>query len=426
MPPHPRFGPARRDARARARLDPTPSLRRPHPRLSPSPGSGRISFAELEDMVRNELLIRPKELPDQQLKRLWRARRGRLVFIARRRVWGVHAQGRGDELAHRPRRRLAAAGVRGARRGEALAAAGPGGRRRRSRPRAAPPTPSSGSRRRRGGSRRPSRSRGSSARRRRASAARRARAGTARDQGVLRGACGSDPPRSGGAEARHSGRAWSAAERPYKELGGGLQYEEAIPRRDGEPRTPRAAAGRPARCKRACGRTLSRGASAASPSSSSTARSSNSRGSKARPSSPASRCRGAAANALLDTVFQHPADAAVPDNLAHFCFCRCSSCTASPELSFCLTDSSGAELHGVSLQCLHALNPTRAAGRRGMRRRGRANWPVALCMLGGRPLLEGMRHVLRALFQREVHRLPSEKTVNLGARRLRRQRDAAS
>ena len=32
-------------------------------------------------------------------------------------------------------------------------------------------------------------------------------------------------------------------------------------------------------------------------------------------------------------------------------------------------------------------------------------------MLGGRPLLEGMRHVLRALFQREVHRLPSEKTV---------------
>ena len=36
-------------------------------------GSGRISYAELEDMVRNELLIRPKELPDQQLKRLWRA-----------------------------------------------------------------------------------------------------------------------------------------------------------------------------------------------------------------------------------------------------------------------------------------------------------------------------------------------------------------
>ena len=69
-PPRPRFGPARRDA-ARA-PPPTPSLRRPA-LPPPSPGSGRISFAELEDMVRNELLIRPKELPDQQLKRLWRA-----------------------------------------------------------------------------------------------------------------------------------------------------------------------------------------------------------------------------------------------------------------------------------------------------------------------------------------------------------------
>ena len=112
----------------------------------------------------------------------------------------------------------------------------------------------------------------------------------------------------------------------------------------------------------------------------------------------------------VDTVFQHPADAAVPDNLAHFCFCPLLKLHGVSELSFCLTDSSGAELHGVSLQCLHALNPTAAQGGEAPAPRPRHR-PVALCMLGGRPLLEGMRHVLRALFQREVHRLPSEKTV---------------
>ena len=111
----------------------------------------------------------------------------------------------------------------------------------------------------------------------------------------------------------------------------------------------------------------------------------------------------------VDTVFQHPADAAVPDNLAHFCFCPLLKLHGVSELSFCLTDSSGAELHGVSLQWPARAQPDGGAGRRGAG--AAAARPVALCMLGGRPLLEGMRHVLRALFQREVHRLPSEKTV---------------
>ena len=87
----------------------------------------------------------------------------------------------------------------------------------------------------------------------------------------------------------------------------------------------------------------------------------------------------------VDTVFQHPADAAVPDNLAHFCFCPLLKLHGVSELSFCLTDSSGAELHGVSLQCLHALNPTHGAAQGGRRRGGRApgRWRCA-CSAGGR------------------------------------------
>ena len=60
----------------------------------------------------------------------------------------------------------------------------------------------------------------------------------------------------------------------------------------------------------------------------------------------------------VDTVFVHPPSATPPDNLAHFCFCPLMRLQEPSELSFCLTDSTGRELHGVSLQVLCPLGTT--------------------------------------------------------------------
>ena len=65
----------------------------------------------------------------------------------------------------------------------------------------------------------------------------------------------------------------------------------------------------------------------------------------------------------VDTVIVHPAEATPPDNLSHFCFCPLMRLQDPSELSFCLTDSTGRELHGVSLQVLCPLGgpPTASA-----------------------------------------------------------------
>eukprot|EP00965_Chrysotila_dentata_P195731 6177150-Pleurochrysis_carterae.AAC.2 len=54
----------------------------------------------------------------------------------------------------------------------------------------------------------------------------------------------------------------------------------------------------------------------------------------------------------VDVVFKHPPEAALPDSLSHFCFSPLMKLQESSRLTFCLTDSKGAELFGVSLQKL--------------------------------------------------------------------------
>ena len=54
----------------------------------------------------------------------------------------------------------------------------------------------------------------------------------------------------------------------------------------------------------------------------------------------------------VDIVFTHPPEATPPDNLSHFCFSSLMKLHEPSELSFCLTDSSGDELFGVSLHML--------------------------------------------------------------------------
>jgi hypothetical protein len=109
----------------------------------------------------------------------------------------------------------------------------------------------------------------------------------------------------------------------------------------------------------------------------------------------------------VDTVFVHPPTASPPDNLAHFCFCPLMRLQEPSELSFCLTDSTGRELHGVSLQVLCPLGTAGASGGEDAPRP--KHRPVAMCLLSGRPVLDGLSRVLRSLHQKGVHRLPSEK-----------------
>ena len=88
----------------------------------------------------------------------------------------------------------------------------------------------------------------------------------------------------------------------------------------------------------------------------------------------------------VDPVFVFPKAAVLPDNLAHFCFAPVLKLHEPSELSFCLTDSSGAEQYGVSVQVLCAHGSSQAKHR-----------PVALIMLSGRPLYAGMSRLLHLL-----------------------------
>ena len=88
----------------------------------------------------------------------------------------------------------------------------------------------------------------------------------------------------------------------------------------------------------------------------------------------------------VDTVFTYPTAATLPDNLAHFCFAPVLKLQEPSELSFCLTDSTGAEQYGVSVQvlCPHGSSSTK-------------HRPVALCMLSGRPIYAAMSKLLHLL-----------------------------
>ena len=94
----------------------------------------------------------------------------------------------------------------------------------------------------------------------------------------------------------------------------------------------------------------------------------------------------------VDTIFSFPAAATLPDNLAHFCFAPVLKMHEPSELSFTLTDSSGAELYGVSLQvlCAHASSSKQQPSAPKHR-------PVALCLLSGRPLFGAMSRLLNLL-----------------------------
>ena len=88
----------------------------------------------------------------------------------------------------------------------------------------------------------------------------------------------------------------------------------------------------------------------------------------------------------VDPVFVHPPSATLPDSLAHFCFAPVLKLQEPSELSFCLTDSSGCERYGVSLQVLCAHGSSQAKHR-----------PIALVMLAGRPLYAGISRLLHLL-----------------------------
>ena len=102
----------------------------------------------------------------------------------------------------------------------------------------------------------------------------------------------------------------------------------------------------------------------------------------------------------VDAVFVYPADAAMPDNVAHFCFAPVLKLHEPSELSFCLTDSSGTEQYGVSLQVLCAHGSSQAKHR-----------PIALCMLSGRPLYTAMSRLLHLLLPLvlEAQRQPTKR-----------------
>lgn len=82
----------------------------------------------------------------------------------------------------------------------------------------------------------------------------------------------------------------------------------------------------------------------------------------------------------VDPVLVFPAKAVLPESLAHFCFAPILKLHEPSELSFTLTDSSGTELYGVSLQV--ATQPTAPRGRTqrpaGTRGQEHADVPVRL------------------------------------------------
>ena len=102
----------------------------------------------------------------------------------------------------------------------------------------------------------------------------------------------------------------------------------------------------------------------------------------------------------VDPVFVFPSSATMPDNVAHFCFAPVLKLHEPSELSFCLTDSSGSELYGVSVQMLCAHGTSQAKHR-----------PIALVMLAGRPLYAGMARLLHKLLPLvlQAQKLPTKK-----------------
>ena len=98
----------------------------------------------------------------------------------------------------------------------------------------------------------------------------------------------------------------------------------------------------------------------------------------------------------VDIVFTHPPDTVLPGSLPHFAFCPVMKLHEPSELSFCLTESSGEELFGLSLQQLvpHPLatDAEDANGRVAQRHR-----PSALCVFSSRPILSGLSRLLRSL-----------------------------
>ena len=127
----------------------------------------------------------------------------------------------------------------------------------------------------------------------------------------------------------------------------------------------------------------------------------------------------------VETVFRHPPSAPVPESVAHFCFCPLLKLHEPSELSFCLTDSSGAECFGVSLQLLCRHESAAAPKPDSVRRSGSLaaagapsteprvrHRPVALVLLSRRPLLSGFARVLRSLapLVRRLQRLPTTKS----------------
>jgi hypothetical protein len=134
---------------------------------------------------------------------------------------------------------------------------------------------------------------------------------------------------------------------------------------------------------------------------------------------------------------RYPPDASPPDSLSHFCFCPVLKLHEPSELSFCLTDSSGHEMYGVSLQLLcrqepppRPPEPTGAAGDAASsapppepRVRHR---PVALVLLSSRPLLGGFASTLRSLapLVPALQKLPTYRDTRL--LELRVGRDATS
>ena len=108
----------------------------------------------------------------------------------------------------------------------------------------------------------------------------------------------------------------------------------------------------------------------------------------------------------VDPVFIFPPTAQLPENIAHFCFAPVLKLHEPSELSFCLTDSSGNELYGVSVQllCQHTSATPSKSGNPKHR-------PVAVCMLSGRPLYAGLSRLLYHLLPlvQQMQRLPTTK-----------------
>ena len=111
----------------------------------------------------------------------------------------------------------------------------------------------------------------------------------------------------------------------------------------------------------------------------------------------------------VDVVFHHPADANLPDNLSHFCFAPLQRLQEPSDLSFCLTDSNGESLYGVSLQMLCPFGSSGGSTATSIKHR-----PMALCVLSSRPLYQGLLRLLRSILPlaQKVMRMPVQRRTS--------------